>query len=71
MRIGTGLPNQVRDMRPAVIPAWARQAENAVCRAKSRAAWLSRASTLGGHVPQAPVFDLCAADRLVRVARSE
>ncbi|MCW2863727.1 MAG: MmcJ protein [Actinoallomurus sp.] len=29
MRIGTGLPNQVRDMRPAVIPAWARQAENA------------------------------------------
>jgi alkanesulfonate monooxygenase SsuD/methylene tetrahydromethanopterin reductase-like flavin-dependent oxidoreductase (luciferase family) len=29
MRIGTGLPNQVRNMRPAVIPAWAQQAENA------------------------------------------
>jgi alkanesulfonate monooxygenase SsuD/methylene tetrahydromethanopterin reductase-like flavin-dependent oxidoreductase (luciferase family) len=29
MRIGAGLPNQVRDMRPAVIPAWAREAENA------------------------------------------
>ncbi|MGH3249895.1 MAG: LLM class flavin-dependent oxidoreductase [Trebonia sp.] len=29
MRIGTGLPNQVRDMRPAVLPAWARQAEDA------------------------------------------
>jgi alkanesulfonate monooxygenase SsuD/methylene tetrahydromethanopterin reductase-like flavin-dependent oxidoreductase (luciferase family) len=28
MRIGTGLPNQVRNVRPAVIPAWARQAEN-------------------------------------------
>jgi alkanesulfonate monooxygenase SsuD/methylene tetrahydromethanopterin reductase-like flavin-dependent oxidoreductase (luciferase family) len=28
MRIGTGLPNQVRGMRPAVIPAWAREAEN-------------------------------------------
>ena len=29
MRIGTGLPNQVRNVRPAVLPAWARQAENA------------------------------------------
>ncbi|WP_216896155.1 LLM class flavin-dependent oxidoreductase [Nocardia alni] len=29
MRIGTGLPNQVRDMRPEVIPTWARQAEEA------------------------------------------
>ena len=29
MRIGTGLPNQVREVRPAVLPAWARQAEDA------------------------------------------
>ncbi len=29
MRIGTGLPNQVRNVRPAVIPAWAREAEKA------------------------------------------
>ena len=29
MRIGTGLPNQVRNVRPAVIPAFAREAENA------------------------------------------
>jgi alkanesulfonate monooxygenase SsuD/methylene tetrahydromethanopterin reductase-like flavin-dependent oxidoreductase (luciferase family) len=29
MRIGTGLPNQVRNVRPAVLPAWARQAEDA------------------------------------------
>jgi alkanesulfonate monooxygenase SsuD/methylene tetrahydromethanopterin reductase-like flavin-dependent oxidoreductase (luciferase family) len=29
MRIATGLPNQVRNMRPAVLPAWARQAEDA------------------------------------------
>jgi alkanesulfonate monooxygenase SsuD/methylene tetrahydromethanopterin reductase-like flavin-dependent oxidoreductase (luciferase family) len=28
MRIGTGLPNQVRNVRPAVLPAWALQAEN-------------------------------------------
>jgi alkanesulfonate monooxygenase SsuD/methylene tetrahydromethanopterin reductase-like flavin-dependent oxidoreductase (luciferase family) len=29
MRIATGLPNQVRNVRPAVLPAWARQAEDA------------------------------------------
>jgi alkanesulfonate monooxygenase SsuD/methylene tetrahydromethanopterin reductase-like flavin-dependent oxidoreductase (luciferase family) len=29
MRIGIGLPNQVRDVRAAVIPAWARRAEEA------------------------------------------
>jgi hypothetical protein len=29
MRIATGMPNQVRNMRPAVLPAWARQAEDA------------------------------------------
>lgn len=29
MKIGIGLPNQVRDMRPDVIPAWAVQAEEA------------------------------------------
>jgi alkanesulfonate monooxygenase SsuD/methylene tetrahydromethanopterin reductase-like flavin-dependent oxidoreductase (luciferase family) len=29
MRIGTGLPNQVRNVRPAVIPAFAREAEKA------------------------------------------
>jgi hypothetical protein len=29
MQIGTGLPNQVRNMRPDVIPAWAAQAEGA------------------------------------------
>lgn len=28
MKIGTGLPNQVRDMRPSVIPAWAELAED-------------------------------------------
>jgi alkanesulfonate monooxygenase SsuD/methylene tetrahydromethanopterin reductase-like flavin-dependent oxidoreductase (luciferase family) len=29
MKIGIGLPNQVRDVRPAVIPGWAAQAEDA------------------------------------------
>jgi alkanesulfonate monooxygenase SsuD/methylene tetrahydromethanopterin reductase-like flavin-dependent oxidoreductase (luciferase family) len=29
MRIGIGLPNQVRDVRPAVIPEWAARAERA------------------------------------------
>jgi alkanesulfonate monooxygenase SsuD/methylene tetrahydromethanopterin reductase-like flavin-dependent oxidoreductase (luciferase family) len=29
MKIGIGLPNQVRDVRPTVIPAWASQAEAA------------------------------------------
>src|SRR5262244_841845 len=29
MQIGIGLPNQVRDVRPAVIPEWASQAEKA------------------------------------------
>ena len=29
MRIGTGLPNQVRNMRPDVVPAWAKLAEDA------------------------------------------
>ncbi|HKN50991.1 MAG TPA: LLM class flavin-dependent oxidoreductase [Amycolatopsis sp.] len=29
MQIGIGLPNQVRDVRPAVIPAWAAKAEEA------------------------------------------
>ncbi|WP_405165549.1 LLM class flavin-dependent oxidoreductase [Nocardia sp. NBC_01499] len=29
MRIGIGLPNQVRDVRPRVIPAWAQRAEQA------------------------------------------
>ncbi|WP_198406872.1 LLM class flavin-dependent oxidoreductase [Nocardia terpenica] len=29
MRIGIGLPNQVRDVRPSVIPAWAERAEKA------------------------------------------
>lgn len=29
MRIGIGLGNQIRDVRPTVIPAWARQAEEA------------------------------------------
>jgi alkanesulfonate monooxygenase SsuD/methylene tetrahydromethanopterin reductase-like flavin-dependent oxidoreductase (luciferase family) len=29
MRIGTGLPNQIRNVRPEVIPGWARQAEEA------------------------------------------
>ena len=29
MKIGTGLPNQVRNMRPEVVPGWARQAEEA------------------------------------------
>jgi len=29
MKIGIGLPNQVRDMRPDVIPAWAAKAEEA------------------------------------------
>jgi alkanesulfonate monooxygenase SsuD/methylene tetrahydromethanopterin reductase-like flavin-dependent oxidoreductase (luciferase family) len=29
MKVGTGLPNQVRDMRPTVIPEWASQAEKA------------------------------------------
>ncbi|RSM36602.1 flavin-dependent oxidoreductase [Amycolatopsis balhimycina DSM 5908] len=29
MKIGIGLPNQVRDMRPDVIPAWAARAEEA------------------------------------------
>jgi alkanesulfonate monooxygenase SsuD/methylene tetrahydromethanopterin reductase-like flavin-dependent oxidoreductase (luciferase family) len=29
MKIGIGLPNQVRDVRPAVIPSWAKQAEAA------------------------------------------
>ena len=29
MKIGTGLPNQVRNMRPEVVPAWARLAEEA------------------------------------------
>jgi alkanesulfonate monooxygenase SsuD/methylene tetrahydromethanopterin reductase-like flavin-dependent oxidoreductase (luciferase family) len=29
MKIGIGLPNQVRDMRPDVIPAWAAKAEDA------------------------------------------
>src|SRR5256885_1732303 len=29
MKIGIGLPNQVRDVRPAVIPAWAARAEQA------------------------------------------
>jgi alkanesulfonate monooxygenase SsuD/methylene tetrahydromethanopterin reductase-like flavin-dependent oxidoreductase (luciferase family) len=29
MKIGTGLPNQVRNVRPEVIPAWARLAEEA------------------------------------------
>ena len=27
MKIGTGLPNQVRNMRPDIVPAWARLAE--------------------------------------------
>lgn len=29
MKVGIGLPNQVRDVRPTVIPEWAAQAENA------------------------------------------
>src|ERR671914_615393 len=29
MKIGIGLPNQVRNVDPAVIPAWAAQAEQA------------------------------------------
>jgi len=29
MKIGIGIPNQVRDMRPDVVPAWARLAEEA------------------------------------------
>ncbi|MEV0219051.1 LLM class flavin-dependent oxidoreductase [Streptomyces sp. NPDC050704] len=29
MKIGIGLPNQVREMRPSIIPAWASQAETA------------------------------------------
>jgi alkanesulfonate monooxygenase SsuD/methylene tetrahydromethanopterin reductase-like flavin-dependent oxidoreductase (luciferase family) len=29
MKVGIGLPNQVRDMRPSVIPGWASQAEKA------------------------------------------
>jgi alkanesulfonate monooxygenase SsuD/methylene tetrahydromethanopterin reductase-like flavin-dependent oxidoreductase (luciferase family) len=29
MKVGIGLPNQVRDMRPSVIPEWASQAEEA------------------------------------------
>jgi len=29
MKIGIGIPNQVRDMRPGVVPAWARLAEEA------------------------------------------
>lgn len=29
MKIGIGLPNQIRDMRPSVIPAWASRAEEA------------------------------------------
>lgn len=29
MKIGIGLPNQVRDMNPAVIPGWAKRAEDA------------------------------------------
>jgi hypothetical protein len=29
MKIGIGLPNQVRDVRPTVIPEWASQAEKA------------------------------------------
>jgi hypothetical protein len=27
MKIGIGIPNQVRNMRPAVVPGWARLAE--------------------------------------------
>ena len=29
MKVGIGLPNQVRDVRPSVIPSWASQAEKA------------------------------------------
>jgi alkanesulfonate monooxygenase SsuD/methylene tetrahydromethanopterin reductase-like flavin-dependent oxidoreductase (luciferase family) len=29
MKVGIGIPNQVRNMRPAVVPAWARLAEEA------------------------------------------
>jgi len=29
MKVGIGLPNQVRGARPAVIPGWAAQAEEA------------------------------------------
>lgn len=42
-----------------------------VCRARIRAGWLTWASTLVGHVPPTPLFDLRPADRLVHVARSE
>ncbi len=42
-----------------------------LCRARTRAGWMTWGSTLVGHVSPTPVFDLRPPDWLVRVARLE
>jgi hypothetical protein len=64
---------------PATILRWHRclvarkwnYSDRRLCRARTRAGWLTWASSLSGHVLPVPLFDLRPSCRLAGVARSE